>query len=210
MKQFSLLFLSALQCLPSEAFAPSFVSTKVSTPQTTRLEAQNSDVSRRNVLKNFSIASIVPFVTLMASNAEPASASGGATAGGVYLLSAKQRYNERVKAGVKGFGELESGIDSGSLDAAKAFFMTDAVGGWKDSSAAGYLLANAFRRSSTTPPDSLPTVKKWKAFVAELEVMQKGLKKKDAKSVKASYENALGLLDAYLESVELPSVLEMK
>ena len=93
---------------------------------------------------------------------------------------------------------------------AKAFFMTDAVGGWKDASAAGYLLANAFRRSSTTPPDSLPTVKKWKAFVAELEVMQKALKKKDAKSVKASYENALGLLDTYLESVELPSVLEMK
>lgn len=196
---------------PSEAFAPSFVSTKVSTPhQTTRLEAQNSNVSRRNVLKNFSIASIVPLVTLMTSNAEPASASGGATAGGVYLLSAKQRYNERVKAGVKGFGELESSINSGSLDAAKAFFMIDDVGGWKDASAAGYLLANAFRRSSTTPPDSLPTVKKWKAFAAELEAMQKALKKKDAKTLKASYENALGLLDTYLESVELPAVLEMK
>jgi len=194
----------------SEAFAPSSVSTKVSTPQTTRLEAQNSNVSRRNVLKNFSIASIVPFVTLMSSYAEPASASGGATAGGVYLLSAKQRYNERVKAGVKGFGELESSIDSGSLDAAKAFFMTDDVGGWKDSSAAGYLLANAFRRTSTTPPDSLPTVKKWKAVVAELETMQKALKKKDAKTVKASYGNALGLLDTYLESVSLPSMLEMK
>jgi len=197
--------------MSSEAFAPaSSISTKVSISLTELFEAQNSNISRRNVLRNLSLASCVPFGALISSKVEPANASGGATAGGVYLLSAKQRYNERVKAGVRGFGELESSIDSGNLDAAKEFFMTDSVGGWKDASAAGYLLANAFRRSSTTPPDSLPTVKKWKAFAAELELMQKALKKKDGKGVKASYEKALNLVDTYLESVELPSVLDMK
>jgi len=115
-----------------------------------------------------------------------------------------------VQAGVKSFAELESSLESGSLDATKAYFTTDDAGGWKDSSAAGYLLANAFRRSSTTPPDSLPTVKKWKAFAAEMDVLQKALKKKDAKNVKVSYEKGSGLLDLYLESVELPPVLELK
>jgi hypothetical protein len=205
MKLSLLFYVAAWQCISSEAFAPSSsITTKVLTSQTTLFET----TSRRNILKNLSFVPL--FGTLITSKVETANASGGATAGGVYLLSAKQRYNERVKAGIKGFGELENSIDSGNLDSAKSFFMVDTVGGWKDASAAGYLLANAFRRSSTTPPDSLPTVKKWKAFAAELEVMQKALKKKDAKGVKASYEKALGLVDTYLESVELPSVLEMK
>jgi hypothetical protein len=39
------------------------------------------------------------------------------------------------------------------------YFTLDSVGSWKDTSIAGYLLANAFRRSSATPPDSLPAVK---------------------------------------------------
>mmetsp|Transcript_20029 Transcript_20029/g.29277 ORF Transcript_20029/g.29277 Transcript_20029/m.29277 type:complete len:175 (-) Transcript_20029:1830-2354(-) len=166
-------------------------------------------ISRRNVLKNLSIASI-GFVVTTTSIADPANASGGATAGGVYLLSAKQRYNERVKAGVKEFIALSTSLEAGSLDATKDFFAKDAVGGWKDASSAGYLLSNAFRRSSTTPPDSLPTVKKWKAFAAELEVLQKALKKKDSKGALASYQKSEALLDAYLESVELPPVIEMR
>ena len=55
----------------------------------------------------------------------------------------------------------------------------------------------------------LGIMKKWKAFVAEVDVLQKTLKKKDAKGAKASYGKALALLDVYLESVELPPVIEL-
>lgn len=85
----------------------------------------------------------------------PAIASGGATAGGAYLLSAKQRYNNRVIAGVKAFLAL----DSRDLSQVDAFFSTTEEGGWEDLSGAGYLLANAFRTSSTKAPDNLPSVK---------------------------------------------------
>lgn len=93
------------------------------------------------------------------SRPEAAMASGGATAGGAYLLSAKQRYNERVKAGVTGFLGIKPLLESGDVDALRNYFGNEDMGGWKDFTAAGYLLANAFRRSSTTPPDSLPSVK---------------------------------------------------
>lgn len=86
-------------------------------------------------------------------------ASGGATAGGAYLLSAKQRYNDRVKAGVKGFAAIQVPLEKGDMDTVRAFFALEEAGSWKDFSTAGYLLANAFRRSSNTPPDSLPSVK---------------------------------------------------
>lgn len=198
------------QLTSTRAFAPASILSK-STATSSCLPAQKEDgISRRDVLNKFSTASIASIGILTSSFPNVANASGGATAGGAYLLSAKQRYNARVQAGVKGFAALESDIDGGSLDSTKAFFTTEETGGWKDSSAAGYLLANAFRRSSTTPPDSLPTVKKWKAFAAEMEVLQKALKKKDAKGVKVSYGKGTGLLDTYLESVELPAVIELK
>lgn len=125
-------------------------------------------------------------------------------------MSAKQRYNARVTEGIKSFLSLSSSLESGTLDGAKEFFLTEEVGGWKDSSAAGYLLANAFRRSSSTPPDNLPSVKKWKAFAKEIENLQKTLKKKDVKAVKSAYAKAEDLLDPYLEGVELPPVIEMR
>lgn len=96
---------------------------------------------------------------LLLVGGEAAEASGGATAGGTYLLSAKQRYNERVKAGMKSFIALGSSLESGSVDTTKAFFASEEEGAWNDASAAGYLLSNAFRRNSTTPPDNLPAVK---------------------------------------------------
>ena len=167
--------------------------------------------SRREWIQSSSIQSLT-FLVGMNLVAKPPSAmaSGGATAGGVYLLSAKQRYNARVTAGIKSFLNLETPLSSGSLEETKAFFTSEEEGNWKDSSAAGYLLANAFRRNSTTPPDSLPSVKKWKAFAGELDVLQKSLKKKDVKGVNASYAKAVDLLDAYLEAVELPPSLEMR
>ena len=48
------------------------------------------DASRRLVLQDFSIASFGVATGIMVQN-EAALASGGATAGGAYLLSAKQR-----------------------------------------------------------------------------------------------------------------------
>ena len=100
------------------------------------------------------------FGLLVLGQIEPAYGSGGATAGGVYLLSAKQRYNKRVTSGLKAFLAL----DVNDISAVNAFFETKDEGGWEDLSAAAYLLANAFRTNSSKAPDSLPSVKSWKAF----------------------------------------------
>lgn len=67
--------------------------------------------------------------------------------------------NERVTKGVKGFLGLGSSLEAGSLDETKEYFVCNEPGCWIDFSAAGYLLANAFRRSASTNPDSLPSVK---------------------------------------------------
>lgn len=90
---------------------------------------------------------------------QAAVASGGATAGGAYLLSAKQRYNDRVKAALKGFVGLQKFVESGSMDEVKSYFVSEEAGAWADGSSAGYLLANAFRRNSSAAPDTLPSVK---------------------------------------------------
>jgi hypothetical protein len=167
------------------------------------------EVSRRSLLVGLSSATIAT-IGIFNVQTPVANASGGATAGGVYLLSAKQRYNQRVTEGIKTFLALSSSLESGSLVETKDFFASEEQGGWKDSSAAGYLLSNAFRTSSTKPPDSLPSVKKWKAFAGELDNLQKALKKKDLKGVNKSYDAAEILLDAYLDAVELPPVIEMR
>lgn len=55
----------------------------------------------------------------------------------------------------------------------------------------------------------IPT-KAWKAFVKELDAMQKKLKKKDAAGALAVFGSASVALDVYLSEVELPSVAELK
>ena len=96
------------------------------------------------------------------------------------------------------------------LDSTKSYFAGEDEGSWKDTSTAGYLLANAFRRSSATPPDSLPAVKRWKAFKADVDAMQKATTKNNVKDVVAAYAKALSSLDAYLETVELQPSMELK
>lgn len=115
--------------------------------------------SRRSFLVQAAIVSVAAGSSNLWTNIDPANASGGATAGGAYLLSAKQRYNERVKAGIQGFLALESSLKNGSVTEAQAYFASDEQGSWGDISTAGYLLANAFRRNSSASPDSLPSVK---------------------------------------------------
>jgi len=145
---------------------------------------------------------------LIATNANTANASGGATAGGAYLLSAKQRYNERVIEGVHQFLSLESSLQKGSVAEATVFFEGDEKGTWKDTKAAGYLLANAFRRSSSTAPDKLPSVKAWKKFAAGVEAIQKPVSKKKAKLSLEAFLKAKEFLEPYLEEVDLTSALE--
>lgn len=159
--------------------------------------------TRKDFVATMTGASLV-LATIGAFPLEPAVASGGATAGGVYLLSAKQRYNDRVSKGVAGFLTLGAALENGDIDSVRAFFASEEVGSWKDFSAAGYLLANAFRRNSSAAPDTLPSVKKWKAYTAEVENMTKALKKKDTKKALDSYAVASLALDEYLEKVELP------
>jgi len=50
----------------------------------------------------------------------------------------------------------------------------------------------------------------WKAFVKEIDAIQKKLKKKDAPGALAAYRGAVEKLDAYLSEVELPSAAELK
>ena len=117
--------------------------------------------SRRDFVESVTTrATVLSTAALLLSVPVPnALASGGATAGGAYLLSAKQRYNERVKTGVKGFVGLQSDLEAGNLDPLRAYFSNEDAAGWKDFATAAYLLANAFRRNSTAAPDSLPSVK---------------------------------------------------
>ena len=147
---FSLSFLLHSQVA---AFTPSSGSVpKVSVKDETETFVQ---ASRRSFCEHLVL---VPIVSAWAMSVESANASGGATAGGAYLLSAKQRYNERVKASVKGLLEVGAGLKAGSIKEAEVYFASEEAGSWKDLTAAGYLLSNAFRRSSTTSPDSLPAV----------------------------------------------------
>jgi hypothetical protein len=56
----------------------------------------------------------------------------------------------------------------------------------------------------------LHPAKAWKAFVKELDAMQKKLKKKDAAGALAVFGSSSVALDAYLAQVELPGVSELK
>ena len=157
----SAIIMVALSCLTVGEAA--FVSSPVNrAPMMTRDVSQHMKLgsdnleSRRSMLQNFSLATLgiaSGFVS------QAAHGSGGATAGGAYLLSAKQRYNERVTKAAKNFLALGPKLEAGSLEEANEYFACNEPGCWLDFSTAGYLLANAFRRSANTNPDSLPAVK---------------------------------------------------
>ena len=86
--------------------AAALVAQRTTTPTATddalanlrRAMAQKQPVSR----KTFGTASVAAAVTAFARVAE-VDASGGATAGGAYLLRAKERYNARVAEGAKAY-----------------------------------------------------------------------------------------------------------
>ena len=132
---------------------------------------QDEDLdSRRSFIRRVSLCPIAA-LPAMTSMAPITQASGGATAGGAYLLSAKKRYYERVKASVSGLLQAADGLKAGDSKVAKEYFSNEADGGWKDLTAAGYLLSNAFRRSSSTAPDSLPAVKVCIGQTMELKLL---------------------------------------
>ena len=122
------------------------------------IEQNDSLQARRSFLSKIAVVPLVALPSLSVTPA-PAEASGGATAGGAYLLSAKKRYYERVKTSVKGLLSAVEELKNGNSKVAKEYFSSEDDGSWKDLTAAGYLLSNAFRRSSSTAPDSLPAVK---------------------------------------------------
>ena len=78
--------------------------------------------SRRFFARDF-IAVAFGLNTVRQLPLDVSNASGGATAGGPYLLSAKQRYNERVIAGMKSFLSLSSSLESGNLAVVSNFFL---------------------------------------------------------------------------------------
>jgi len=154
---------------------------------------------------------VIPVAALstLASVPSTAQASGGATAGGAYLLSAKKRYYERVKEAVTGLLKAADALKDGDSKIAKEYFSSEDGGSWKDLTAAGYLLSNAFRRSSSTAPDSLPSVKKYKAFAKEVDNFQKVLKKKGAAAASAEFSSVEVALDEWLGEIELPPAREL-
>ena len=153
-----------------------------------RAMAQKQPVSR----KTFGATSIAAAVTAFARVAE-VDASGGATAGGAYLLRAKERYNARVTEGAKAYKK--------STDIAALFAEKD--GALDDLEAAGFLLANAFRINSTQNPDKILQVQKFKAFKKDADACAALLKKKKKTDAAAAYDASLVSLDAYLSSVGL-------
>lgn len=154
-----------------------------------RAMAQKPAVSR----KSFGAASVAAAVSAFA-NVAAVDASGGATAGGAYLLRAKERYNARVLAGAKAY---KSSSDLGALFAEKD-------GALDDLEAAGFLLANAFRINSTQNPDKIVQVQKFKAFKKDADACAAFLKKKKKKAdAAAAYDASLVTLDVYLKGVGL-------
>jgi len=164
---------------------------------------------RRSFISNGLVVTAAAAAAAVLAPAHPVYASGGATAGGAYLLSAKQRYNERVKTSVKGLLQAEESLKSGDSKSAKAYFDGEDAGSWKDLTAAGYLLSNAFRRTASKAPDSLPSVKKYKAFAAEVESLQKTLKKKGAQAAADQFGTVETALNVWLEEIELPNAREL-
>jgi hypothetical protein len=81
---------------------------------------------------------------------------------------------------------------------------------WNDMKASMYLLANAFRTDQQKPPDRLPTVKAARAFFAKVDAMEKSVRVKTPKTKDTAtvqlYADALDILDAYLDLVELPPI----
>jgi len=202
-----LLCLSMFQA-QTRAFAFKAYLPRESTVTLNELESDGAirETSRRSFLDKLACTSVASALCIPANSAN---ASGGATAGGAYLLSAKQRYNERVRASVKELLAVEEALAAGSSKEAKTYFAGEATGSWKDLTAAGYLLSNAFRRSSTTPPDSLPAVKKYKAFAAEVDKLQKILKKKGAPDASAMFPEVEEALESWLTEIELPPAREL-
>jgi len=90
----------------------------------------NAVKTRRSLVDGMTIAAITSLL-LIGLPVNQALASGGATAGGPYLLSAKQRYNDRVKAGVNGFLAIGVMIENGDLEALKGYFASEEIGSWK-------------------------------------------------------------------------------
>lgn len=164
--------------------------------------------SRRSFLNTLTLVPIAALPSL-AARPLPAQASGGATAGGAYLLSAKKRYYERVKASVSGLLQAADALKNEDSKVAKAYFSSEDDGSWKDLTAAGYLLSNAFRRSSSTAPDSLPAVKKYKAFAKEVDNFQKVLKKKGSAAALDAFSGVEVALDDWLGEIELPPAREL-
>jgi len=170
-------------------------------------EDKNLDTRRSSLGK----LALFSFAALQSMTAMPTitRASGGATAGGAYLLSAKKRYYERVKTSVSGLLQAADGLKHEDSNVAKEYFSSESDGSWKDLTAAGYLLSNAFRRSSSTAPDSLPAVKKYKAFAKEVDNFQKVLKKKGAAAASNEFASVEVALDEWLSEIDLPAAREL-
>jgi len=170
---------------------------------------------------------------LIASEAEPARASGGSTAGKYSTIpSAKRRFYGRVRQGLYQYLQMEPDINAGNLQAQSIddFFGKNIIkvkGGqdvkncgfdisgkecktkekrtsrWLDWKVASDLLASAFRNDASDINDYLPQVKIIRAMHKKVGKIQEAIDKNDVKEVKAQYAKTKIDLERYLKLVEL-------
>ena len=177
------------------AFMSSTASARSAMKQAMVMKSADSAVLTRRDVFGAGSAALAAFALV-----EQVDASGGATAGGAYLIRAKERYGSRVAAGAKEFKAAKAAVEAGDSKSLSPLFAKDAA--YDDLLAAGYLLANAFRINSTQNPDKIPQVQKFKKFKAAADALPAALKKN--KKVPAdSYATASELLDDFLSSVGL-------
>ena len=160
-----------------------------------------------------------------------ASASGGATAGKYTTIPiAKRRYFGRVKQGVYEYLQVGEAIKQGDLKAARIDeFFADTIqvsqarqkrqcigddkscfskekfsSRWEDMKLSMFLLGNAFRMDSGKPPEKVKQVKEAKAFIAQVDKLQKARKEGNRKAAALSYAASIEALEAFLNDVDLP------
>lgn len=156
-------------------------------------------------------------------------ASGGATAGKFTSIpTAKRRYYGRVQEAVYEFLRLDPASAEAPPEAIDEFFgenilvkkgrvRTNCIGGdaicvskerktsrWDDMQLTMFLLGNAFRIDSSKSPDRIKQVQMARGFFKEVNLFKDSVAQSNEQAAKEHFKVARGLLDAYLDQVDLP------
>jgi len=192
--------------------------------------AEGSSTSRRAML-----GGTAALLLLGAAAPQSVHASGGATAGKYTTIPiAKRRYYGRVKQGVFEYLAVGDAVKKGEINSARIDdFFADSIlvstkkqkkqcisaddttcfskekysSRWEDMKLSMFLLGNAFRMDSGKPPEKVKQVKEAKAFIAQVDKLQKARAKGDKKGSALAYAASIEALEAFLNDVDLPPTI---